>query len=171
MATITAIDGMLAWHQAARSRPLIAPGITTSVNTASNRPPSCNARAAASPVRQWRTVWPAARSAGTTTDDTSRSSSTNSTRSGMNSAGVAPTACAACTGSLETGSTSDTVVPTPRSLLMLAAPPDWTANARTCGRPSPLPTPTALVVKYGSNTRCSTSASMPPPLSTTSTAR
>ncbi len=89
----------------------------------------------------------------------------------MNSAGCAAAASRACTGSADTGSSSDTVVPTPRSLLIVAPPPDCTANARTCGSPSPLPTPTALVVKYGSNTRCSTSASMPPPVSTTSTAR
>ena len=58
-----------------------------------------------------------------------------------------------------------TTVPLPTSLDTVTAPPDWLAKPCTCDRPSPVPLPTGLVVKNGSNTRSSRSGAMPVPVS------
>ncbi len=59
-----------------------------------------------------------------------------------------------------------TVVPTPGSLRMRAAPPDCCAMPYTWLRPRPVPF-TPLVVKKGSNTLATRSGAMPSPLSVT----
>ena len=58
-----------------------------------------------------------------------------------------------------------TAVPLPISLFTVTAPPDWLAKPCTCDRPSPVPLPTGLVVKNGSNTRFITSGDIPEPVS------
>ena len=47
------------------------------------------------------------------------------------------------------------------------APPDWRAKPKTWVRPRPVPLPTGLVVKNGSNTRSRCSGAMPAPVSAT----
>ena len=98
---------------------------------------------------------------------TSGSSSTSST--GPSSAGCGPGAAAALRSALAcalvVGSTKRTCVPWPGVLRMRMLPPDWRTNPYTIDRPRPLPLPKALVVKKGSNTRCSTAGSMPLPVS------
>ena len=56
------------------------------------------------------------------------------------------------------------MVPRPTSLLIPMAPPDCLMKPYTMMRPRPLPFPTSLVVKKGSNTLASTSAGMPVPV-------
>ena len=58
-------------------------------------------------------------------------------------------------------------MPLPAVLSIVTAPPDWRQKPCTCDRPSPVPLPTALVVKKGSNTRDRTSGLIPRPLSLT----
>ena len=65
------------------------------------------------------------------------------------------------------GSSSDTVVPSPGVLARRAVPPDCTHRPSTWLRPSPVPLPTGLVVKKGSNTRSAVCGSMPQPSSPT----
>ena len=65
--------------------------------------------------------------------------------------------------SRQRGSRICTVVPRPTWLSIVATPPDCSAKPCTIARPRPLPLPDSLVVKNGSNTRFSTSASMPTP--------
>ena len=60
-----------------------------------------------------------------------------------------------------------TTVPLPGVLSIVTVPPDWRQKPCTCDRPSPVPLPTALVVKKGSNTRDRTSGLIPCPLSLT----
>ncbi len=62
-----------------------------------------------------------------------------------------------------------TVVPCPGLLRIVAVPPDCLANPYTWLKPRPVPLPTPLVVKNGSNTRGSVSAAMPAPVSVSST--
>ena len=50
---------------------------------------------------------------------------------------------------------------------METCPFDCLAKPYTIDRPSPVPRPTSLVVKNGSNTRWAVSASMPVPVSDT----
>ena len=50
---------------------------------------------------------------------------------------------------------------------MPTSPPDWWAKPKIWLRPRPVPLPTGLVVKNGSNARSSTSAVMPQPVSVT----
>ncbi len=62
------------------------------------------------------------------------------------------------------------VVPSPGMVSNVSAPP-WrsTIIVLARGRPWPVPRPTSLVVKNGSNTRAATSGGMPPPVSATLT--
>jgi len=60
-----------------------------------------------------------------------------------------------------------TVVPAPGTLSILAVPPLWVAKPYTWLRPSPVPSPTGLVVKKGSNALRATSGSIPDPVSAT----
>jgi hypothetical protein len=61
------------------------------------------------------------------------------------------------------------MVPRPGVLRTSMVPPmDWTMEWQMAS-PSPVPTPTGLVVKKGSKMRCITSGLMPAPLSSTST--
>jgi hypothetical protein len=57
------------------------------------------------------------------------------------------------------------VVPSPSSLVTRTSPPDCLAKPITWLRPSPVPAPTALVVKKGSKIRSTSSAAMPVPVS------
>ena len=50
---------------------------------------------------------------------------------------------------------------------MATSPPDWRAKAKIWLRPRPVPLPTGLVVKKGSNTRSRCSGVMPLPVSAT----
>ena len=70
-------------------------------------------------------------------------------------------------GSVSRGSRIVTSVPLPSSLVTFTVPPAWCAKPCTCDRPSPVPLPTGLVVKNGSNTLSSTSGAMPVPVSAT----
>ena len=65
------------------------------------------------------------------------------------------------------GSNTVTVVPRPGSEEMLTDPPAWVTMPYTVARPSPVPSPLALVVKNGSKARSTTSADMPWPESQT----
>ena len=64
-----------------------------------------------------------------------------------------------------------TVVPCPGLLRMVAVPPDCLAKPYTWLKPRPVPLPTPLVVKNGSNTRGSVSGGMPAPVSVSSITR
>src|SRR5690606_35039356 len=70
-------------------------------------------------------------------------------------------------GSGVTGRRRVTRVPRPGALSRWACPPDWEAKPKTWLSPSPLPRPTSLVVKNGSNTRSCSSSRMPVPSSAT----
>ena len=48
---------------------------------------------------------------------------------------------------------------------MATSPPDWRAKPKIWLRPRPVPLPTGLVVKKGSNTRSRCSGAMPLPVS------
>ena len=61
----------------------------------------------------------------------------------------------------------ETVVPLPTALSIPTSPPDWCANPKIWLRPRPVPLPTGLVVKKGSNARSITSAVIPQPVSVT----
>ena len=50
---------------------------------------------------------------------------------------------------------------------MRASPPDWRAKPYTIDRPSPVPVPSGLVVKNGSNARAATPCAIPVPVSDT----
>ena len=50
---------------------------------------------------------------------------------------------------------------------MPTSPPDWWAKPKIWLRPRPVPLPTGLVVKKGSNARSITSVVMPQPVSVT----
>ncbi len=63
------------------------------------------------------------------------------------------------------------VLPLPTSLSTSIRPPKLVTMSWQMGRPSPVPTPTGLVVKNGSNNRSRFSAAMPEPVSRTSMAR
>ncbi len=75
---------------------------------------------------------------------------------------------AAGVGATVRGSTNVTVVPEPGVLRMRMLPPDWRTKPYTIASPRPLPWPNGLVVKNGSNSRGSSFASMPLPVSVTS---
>ncbi len=62
------------------------------------------------------------------------------------------------------------MVPTPGAEASRTWPPDWRMKSRTIASPRPVPRPTSLVVKNGSNTRARTSSVMPLPVSDTETA-
>src|SRR5690606_21413636 len=68
-------------------------------------------------------------------------------------------------GSGVTGRRRVTRVPRPGALSRWACPPDWEAKPKTWLSPSPLPRPTSLAVKHGSNTRSCSSSGMPVPSS------
>ena len=55
----------------------------------------------------------------------------------------------------------------PTWLSIPTSPPDWCAKPKIWLRPRPVPLPTGLVVKKGSNARSSTSGGMPQPVSVT----
>ena len=59
------------------------------------------------------------------------------------------------------------LVPPPSTESISTWPPDCFTKPCTIDRPSPVPRPTCLVVKNGSNTRAKVAASMPWPLSRT----
>ena len=59
------------------------------------------------------------------------------------------------------------VEPLPASLNTLICPPNCVTMLWTVARPSPVPRPGSLVVKYGSNSRARVSSSMPGPVSLT----
>jgi hypothetical protein len=61
----------------------------------------------------------------------------------------------------------ETVEPTPTVESMTTSPPDSRAKPKIWLRPRPVPLPTGLVVKKGSNTRSITSGGMPEPVSET----
>ncbi len=89
----------------------------------------------------------------------------------MRAGSLATGICASGAGSASSSpvaarSQISTVVPTPCSLRMRAAPPDCCAMPYTWLRPSPVPF-TPLVVKNGSNTLATSSGAMPSPLSVT----
>ena len=79
-------------------------------------------------------------------------------------------AASICRGSLlARGRTIRKVAPFPTSLRTSMVPPDCFAKPNTMLRPSPLPVPTFLVEKNGSNILSRMASGMPVPLSITST--
>ena len=68
---------------------------------------------------------------------------------------------------LASGNRMVTVVPRPGALSSSACPPDCLAKPNTMLSPRPVPLPTSLVVKNGSNAFANTSGGMPMPVSDT----
>src|SRR5438105_1775714 len=76
---------------------------------------------------------------------------------------------AAVAGDARAGSTTVKRVPRPGSLATSIDPPSARTTVWQIESPSPVPAPMGRVVKNGSNTRGSSAAGMPGPLSSTST--
>ncbi|KAG1383806.1 hypothetical protein G6F59_017770 [Rhizopus arrhizus] len=91
--------------------------------------------------------------------------------------------CAAAGGALRAACSSDAIapwwrgkysviaVPSPRRELTCTWPWDCRTKLYSIDRPSPVPTPAALVVKKGSKMRCTVSAAIPQPVSVTRSRR
>ena len=88
-----------------------------------------------------------------------------STRPGRAAGSAAATDFAGGRGGVWTGSSMTNVVPRPGSLSTSIVPWWSVTMSRHSERPSPVPSPTGLVVKNGSKIFARTSAGMPGPVS------
>ena len=143
-------------------------GITRSVSTSLMFPLSSRRCSSANlPFAASITVYPDCDRMSATSDRTSSWSSATRMTSRLATAVGSLATAATATGPSTVGRHISKHVPRPGALRNSTSPPAWVTMPCTVARPSPVPRPTALVVKNGSNTRAWTSGDMPMPVSVT----
>ena len=155
------------WISSARPVP-VSSGIISSVSTRSNRRgSSANAFNAAVADPKPTGSYPTCARISSASSTSDGSSSTTITTSPLPCGSSFATSAAGGGAEPATGNQMVNVVPSSSSVATSIAPPTSATIPWTSDKPRPVPAPTPLVVKNGSNTRSSTLGSMPVPVSRT----